>query len=251
MSVQILLQGKLLGIEEFLLSAPLEDDEVCVAARSRWVTLLSEVLPRALLEELGLSKMLLGASGGGQFLLVLPGEVRAQAEEFLNTARNDIRALSEGRVRLVWAVTENLGDWSVVRKRLNEEMSRKRGAPLAGQDGEIFQPFVDVATDLRSVDGQTGGLSPQDGYFSRESALKLLDTDTAGWSPETPGRILAEPAKHSWTLNLNISPERDSGGTPHRSERRRQDLCGPGHAGGPRGRTGQSGEFCGAMSITS
>jgi len=197
MSVQILLQGKLLGIEDFLLSAPREDDEVCVAARSRWVTLLSEVLPRALLEELGLSKMLLGASGGGQFLLVLPGEVRAQAEEFLGAARADIRALSDGRVRLVWAVTENLGDWSVVRKRLNEEMSRKRGAPLADQDGEIFQPFAEEPT----------GDIPQDGYFSRESALKLLDTDTAGWSPETPGRILTEPAKHSWTLNLNVSPE--------------------------------------------
>jgi len=33
---------------------------------------LSEVLPRALLAELGLSKMLLGSSGGEQFLVVLP-----------------------------------------------------------------------------------------------------------------------------------------------------------------------------------
>jgi CRISPR-associated protein Csm1 len=195
MSLQILLQGKLLGIDDFLQSAPREDDEVCVAARSRWVTLLSEVLPRALLDELGLAKILLGSSGGGQFLLVLPGEVRAQAEEFLSATQADIRALSDGRVRLVWAVTENLGDWSVVRKRLNEEMLRKRGAPLAAvKDGEVFEPFVEAP-------------ERPDEYFSRESALKLLDTDTVGWSPESPGRILAEPGKHSWTLNLNISPD--------------------------------------------
>ena len=78
MSEQILLQGKILGIEPFLVSAgPLGPaDEELFAGRSQWLSLISEVLPRALLAELGLSRVLLGASGGGQFLLVLPGEAR-------------------------------------------------------------------------------------------------------------------------------------------------------------------------------
>ncbi len=88
MSVQILLQGKLLGVEEFL---PAEQPvEALLVGRLRWVSLLSEILPRALIAELGLSKMLLGSSGGDQFLVVLPDEVRAQAAEFLTCrARRD------------------------------------------------------------------------------------------------------------------------------------------------------------------
>ncbi len=129
MSVQILLQGKLLGVEEFLPSG--QPAEPLLTGRLRWVSLLSEILPRALIAELGLSKMLLGSSGGEQFLVVLPEEVRAQAEEFLVAARAGIRELSQNRLELFWAITENLGDWTVVRKRLNDEFQRKQGTPLA------------------------------------------------------------------------------------------------------------------------
>ena len=129
MSVQILLQGKLLGVEEFLPSG--QPAESLLTGRLRWVSLLSEILPRALIAELGLSKMLLGSSGGEQFLVVLPEEVRPQAEDFLVAARAGIRELSQNRLELFWAITENLGDWTVVRKRLNDEFQRKQGTPLA------------------------------------------------------------------------------------------------------------------------
>src|ERR1035438_5753467 len=58
MSEQILLQGKILGIEEFLLSPPggampaRSNGEELLAGRSQWITLLCEVLPRALLADL-------------------------------------------------------------------------------------------------------------------------------------------------------------------------------------------------------
>src|SRR5579863_7805761 len=135
MTVQILLQGRIFGFDDFVVSGM--PAEQVFAGRLHWVSLLSEVLPRALIGELGLSKMLLGSSGGGQFLLVLPEEVRPQAEEFLSRAQADIRRMSEGRLELLWAITENLGDWTVVRKRLNEEMQRKQGTPLAGAGFEI------------------------------------------------------------------------------------------------------------------
>ena len=71
---------------DFLLAG--DQEEALFTGRLRWVSLLSEMLPRALIAELGLSKMLLGSSGGEQFLVVLPEEVRAQ-----------LRGVSEGRAR--------------------------------------------------------------------------------------------------------------------------------------------------------
>src|ERR1700689_427851 len=132
MSLQIFLQGKLLGIDEFLYAPTQNDQDQVFTGRSHWIALLSEVLPRALLAELGLAKILLGSSGGGQFLVLLPEEVRASADVFLEAAAREIAALSDGVVKLIWSVTENLGDWSDVRKRLHDRMSLLRGTPAAG-----------------------------------------------------------------------------------------------------------------------
>src|SRR5215471_20951851 len=110
MPEQILLQGKILGTEDFLLAVPAEGrpvrsaGEELLAGKSQWISLLCEVLPRALLEELGLARILLGSSGGGQFLLVLPGEAREAAENFLSAAATQISDLSGGIVKLTWAV---------------------------------------------------------------------------------------------------------------------------------------------------
>src|ERR671928_1662401 len=99
MPEQILLQGKILGTEEFLLAGSAEArparsaGEDLLAGRSQWITLLCEVLPRALLAELKLARILLGSSGGGQFLVVLPGEAQAPAEEFLAAAARQMAAL--------------------------------------------------------------------------------------------------------------------------------------------------------------
>jgi CRISPR-associated protein Csm1 len=184
MSVQILLQGKVLGVEDFLLAG--EPAEPVFVGRLRWVSLLSEVLPRALIAELGLSKMLLGSSGGEQFLVVLPEEVRAQAEEFLNGARAGMLQLSGGRLELVWAITENLGDWTVVRKRLNEEFERKQDTPLAAGGWEA----IEVESE------------PDPAYFL-ELATSLRDAGTVSWSPESPARIVASGGKHSWPIGTS------------------------------------------------
>src|SRR5579871_2564495 len=130
MSVQIFLQGKLLGIDEFLFAPAEKDHDQVFTGRSHWISLLSEVLPRALLAELGLAKILLGSSGGGQFLVVLPEESRGPAEAFLAAAAQEIGGLSDGSLKLVWSLTENLGDWSDVRRRLTEQMDHRRGTPL-------------------------------------------------------------------------------------------------------------------------
>jgi len=204
MSEQILLQGKLLGIEEFLLSGPggaaaggsaRSNGEELLAGRSQWITLLSEVLPRALLAEFGLARVLLGSSGGGQFLLVLPGESREPAEQFLSAAGSQIAQLSGGSLKLLWSVTENLGDWSVVRRRLNEELQRKRATPLAEAAPGAFAPF----TRPPAVDS--------DAYFSKELGLKVREAGSIGWSPETPGMVHPGSGKHTWNLTTNLTLE--------------------------------------------
>jgi len=81
--MQIFLEGKLLGVNDCLLAPATRDADQVFTGRSHWISLLSEVLPRALLAELGLAKILLGSSGGGRFLLVLPEESRPGTEAFL------------------------------------------------------------------------------------------------------------------------------------------------------------------------
>jgi CRISPR-associated protein Csm1 len=184
MSVQIFLQGKLLGIDEFLFAPAEKDHDQVFTGRSHWISLLSEILPRALLAELGLSKILLGSSGGGQFLVVLPDESRDAAEAFLEAAAREISELSNGFLKLIWSLTENLGDWSDVRRRLNEQMEHRRGTPG-------FDPTPPEASEGSRE------------YFAQHLGMRLRDAESAGWSPETPGRILIGEGKHTWSLTGN------------------------------------------------
>src|SRR5580698_8168960 len=84
MSAQILVQGRLVGAEDFLPAAPADRDNRAFEARLTWLNQLGEVLPRALLATLQLPPLLLGSSGGGRFLAILPDQERAdKAGEFL------------------------------------------------------------------------------------------------------------------------------------------------------------------------
>ena len=201
MPEQILLQGKILGTEEFLLAGSAEGrsarsaGEDLMAGRSQWITLLCEVLPRALLAELGLARILLGSSGGGQFLLVLPGEARQAADDFLKSAARQIAELSSGTAGLIWAVTDNLGDWAIIRKRLSDELQRKRNAPLGDSHIAAFQPFTRETN------------SEADAYFAKELGAKVREAAAVGWSPENPAKVTAGGGKHSWHLSSNLSPD--------------------------------------------
>ena len=230
MSEQILLQGKILGIEEFLLSRPggatpaRSNGEELLAGRSQWITLLCEVLPRALLAEFGLARVLLGSSGGGQFLLVLPGESRGPAEEFLAATARQIAELGGGYLKLLWGVTENLGDWSVVRKRLNEELQRKRATPLADRGAEAFQPFTSAAP------------MDVDAYFSKELGLNVREASVR--------RLVAGNAGHgaSGRRQAHLESDHESvarkhyAGTARGAQRRWQVGGHRSHAGAPRAR---------------
>src|SRR5271167_4531811 len=145
MSLQVFLQAQLIGAESFLSSSlpGSPDDMAELAGRCAWLSLISEILPLALLREQNLARILLGSSGGEQFLLVLPDESIPTANQFLSRAAAAINELSGGQLRLVWASTENLGNWQIVRKRLDEALYRQSAAPLIAStaDTTIFEPF--------------------------------------------------------------------------------------------------------------
>src|SRR5690348_4952661 len=141
MSLQVFLQAQLRGSERFLTSSSHPDTLAELIGRCGWLSLIAEVLPRALLAEMKLSRMLLGSSGGEQFLLMLTDDSIEAANEFLTRAGQAIAALSQGTLQLVWASTENLGAWPVVRKRLDEVLARKTEAPLASGVSSSFEPF--------------------------------------------------------------------------------------------------------------
>ena len=201
MSEQILLQGKILGTGEFLVAGHAEGrsarsaGEDLLAGRSQWITLLCEVLPRALLAELGWPGFCSVSSGGAQFLVVLPGEAREPAENFLNAAAQQVSELSSGYVRLIWAVTDNLGDWAVIRRRLNDELQGKRNAPMANLGADAFRP----AARLGNADADT--------YFAKELGAKVREAASVGWSPENPGKVVPGGGKHSWNITSNLSPD--------------------------------------------
>jgi len=189
MSVQIFLQGKLIGIEPFLL-APAADGspagERLVVGRAHWITLLSEVLPRALLSRLGLAKVLLGTSGGGGFLLVLPRESLDAARSFCNKADSQIRRMSGQTLRLATAWTENLGDWTTVRRRLSTEMWRTRNTdPSAAL--AFHAPFTEIAAG-------------NDDYFTAYLTERFREAQTCGWSAEEPARILLGEGSLQWAI---------------------------------------------------
>lgn len=141
MSIQIFVEAKITPRQDFLRATAPEES----LGRHIYLSLLGEIIPRALLDRLGLSHMLLGASTGSGFLLLLAEENKPAAVEFLTQAAASLAELSANELDLSWAITENLGDWSIVRKRLFEEMQRNRGTRATA---DAFTPYAaDVAAD--------------------------------------------------------------------------------------------------------
>ena len=134
MSWQIFLQAQLEGIESFLCAGD-------PAVQRRLIDAYSVTAPAQFLADRGLSPILLGSSGGGQFLLVLPDAERAAAAEYFEALKEKVSTESRGRLRLLWAMTENLGTWQRIRERLNAELKAQAGRLATA---ESFQPFVPI-----------------------------------------------------------------------------------------------------------
>jgi CRISPR-associated protein Csm1 len=188
MSAQILLQGRLVGTEDFLLAPPAERDNRAFETRLWWLALLGEVLPRALLADLRLPALLLGSSGGGRFLVILPDQARAEAaERFLARASECLQDVTSGTVRIAWSATENLGDWTVVRKRLQDRMGD--AAKVRVSQAGYFEPFV------------AGPAS------SDRIPRGLRDVTAIGWSFSCAALITVEGGEYRFDLGRQASPE--------------------------------------------
>jgi len=181
MSAQILLQGRLLGAGDFLLGPPADRDNKTFEARSTWLVLIVEAIPRALLTELELPLMLLGSSGGERFMVVLPDQPRADAaSEFLARVAQSLSGITGGKLSLVWSATENLGDWTIVRKRLQDGM-REGTKPQAALPG-YFDAFTSQSSGADII--------PRD----------LREAHAIGWSFDFPALIAADGGVHRWEI---------------------------------------------------
>ncbi len=197
MSLQVFLQAQLLGAEEFLGSQSSERyDDHDLIGRCAWLNLFCEVLPRALLAELRLSRMLLGSSSAEQFLLVLAEEDIPRANELLTRVADAMTQLSGGTLRLVWATTENLGAWLVARKRLDDALLAKISAPLAGAADPVGF-FVPSVEDAEAHSGS---------YFA-EFAQKLPSASAVGWSSDRPAHLSWDQGRYSWPLKEQSAPD--------------------------------------------
>ncbi|MBV8866806.1 MAG: hypothetical protein JO210_15535 [Acidobacteriaceae bacterium] len=201
MSLQVFLQAQLLGAEVFLATQLSEQAETTndLLGRCAWLTLLCEVLPRALLAELKLSRMLLGSSSAEQFLLVLGEEDIPRANEFLVRASDAIAHLSMNALRLVWVSTENLGSWTVVRKRLEDAISAKICCPLPIENGnaqDAFAPF--------NANSKVAAQSFFSGF-----ADGLISASAVAWSGDSPGLLSWDSGAHTFPLSEHSSVEED------------------------------------------
>jgi CRISPR-associated protein Csm1 len=128
-----------------------------------------------------LPPLMLGSSGGGRFLVILPDSAKTVAAgEFLVRVSGVLENLTGGTMRIAWSSTENLGDWTVVRKRLQEGM--KASLKTAVPDAGFFLPFVPSLA--------VGDATPRG----------LRDATGVGWSFDFPFLIAAEGGAPRWDL---------------------------------------------------
>jgi len=181
MSAQILLQGRLQGIDDFLPTPPADRDNRAFESRMVWLVLIGEAIPRALLAELQLPDLMLGSSGGDRFLVILPDQTRADAAaQFLARVSTALGEISGNKLNLAWSATENLGDWTIVRKRLQDGMTA--GAkPRAAEPG-YFDAF------------------PAQGAGADRIPRDLRDAPSIGWSFDFPALLAAEGGNPCWTV---------------------------------------------------
>ena len=231
MAEQILLQGKILGTEEFLLAGAAEGrparsaGEDLLAGRSQWITLLCEVLPRALLAELGLARILLGSSGGGQFLVVLPGEAREAAETFLSAAAAADRGLE--------------------RRRRPADLGHHRQPGRLGRDPQAAQRRAGPASatlrwrprrPVPSIRRARASNSTADAYFAKELGAKVREASRSRLVAGRTRQGYARPRQVYLEHHSQSVAGRHHAGAPRRALRRRQVGRAGANPGAPRAR---------------
>ncbi|MBV9678988.1 MAG: hypothetical protein JO185_21805, partial [Acidobacteriaceae bacterium] len=200
MSLQVFLQAQLTGANEFLAAENSAggDQLQDLAGRCAWLNLYCEVLPRALLSELKLSRMLLGSSSAEQFLLVLAEEDIPRARDLLTRAAEAVSKLSGNTLRLLWASTENLGAWPVARKRLDDAMAAYGSTPLSSTEAaSVLEPFNPSVKEEAN------------GYF-QSFAEGLTSAKAVVWSRENPAQLLWDGGDYSWPLTEQPGADNDT-----------------------------------------
>lgn len=193
--MQVFLQGRILGADGFVEAYGRNLN--AIGGSCLYVSLLSEAVPRGLLDHLKLSHELIGSSGGGQFLVLLPAESIPEAHAFLTETTRKLAGFTGNRLRLVWAATENLGAWSDVRKRLDAEMVRWSGLN-ALDAADLFSPFEESLAGAEWLEDLFVALP--------DSAAAVLDLDA-------PGLLRREGEPHTVATHRALTDNGDAPAT--------------------------------------
>jgi CRISPR-associated protein Csm1 len=189
MSLQVFLYAQFRGIEKFVSGT---NDNPSFAARSLWVSYLTESTPRDFLSARGLSPLLVGYAGGGSFLLLLPETLTAEANDYLTSLRHSVALATDGLLELHWSSTENLGSWPNVWKRLSDGMRKSRQTPLAHLGAAAFDPAPAPSNPTDR---------PWEGLAGRLAALPAQDSYSLNIPPAAPQDLARKSlGRRAWGL---------------------------------------------------
>jgi CRISPR-associated protein Csm1 len=107
------------------------------------------------------------------------------AGAFLTRASQALGDATSGRMKLVWSATENLGDWTIVRKRLQDGM--RFGTSARATEPGFFDAFLPAGHEADRI--------PRD----------LRDAHGIGWSFDFPALIAAEGGAPRWNIGHNAA----------------------------------------------
>lgn len=208
--MQVFLQGKLQGVEPFLIESNSPWD--VFAGRCLFLELIGEAIPRALLRRLGLSPGLLGTSGGGQFLVLLTEESLPAANAFLVESTRRLQEVSGGVLRLAWSSTEELGAWEDVHRRLDAGMQRWRGWGAIEPEG-VFRPAAE--RDEEAFEAKV-----------RDLFLALPASASSIYSPDSPSLLEPGPEPLGIAVHRAQSDEAEVPASPAQLATRAQGFRG-------------------------
>ena len=135
--------------------------------------------------------MLLGASGGGQFLLVLPAEFRAQAEEFCLASRGRCGADEvAARFALSGRSLKISATGAMYGAGLHDELQRRAGTPAAIAGAQAFDPAP----------------APRSSAISADSRRNCVTLPPSAGPPNNPRAFFAGSGKYSWPSGRGCNP---------------------------------------------
>lgn len=167
----LLIHGDVSGIQRFIFNIPSKGAAKSLKGRSVYIGMLSDVIVRHLLDELGLYETNLLYNGGGNFFILAPAHQEQKLKELRSNILSHLLKVHDGDVYFaIDAVSVKMNDfsrftklWDQVKGKANQLKKRKWSElGLEGFFTDLFGPVDDGSeeTEVCQVCGSFGGKHP-------------------------------------------------------------------------------------------